>query len=97
MHEGKPSQAMRVRVLERKGAFQRALSWPVARRSLTIAVIIGSVLNLINQGDTLYTGGSIDWLKAALTYCVPFCVSTYGAYCAYRLEGQSSRLSDRAR
>ena len=58
-----------------------ALSGPVLRRSLAIALIVGSILNLINQGDYVMEG-QVNWLKLTLTYCVPFCVSTYGAYCA---------------
>jgi hypothetical protein len=37
------------------------------------------VLNLINQGDALFSGGELSAWKAALIYVVPFCVSTYGA------------------
>ena len=51
----------------------------VPRRSLGAAVVVGSVLNLINQGDALLSGRAIDWLKLALTYLVPYCVTTYGA------------------
>ena len=58
-----------------------AFSGPVLRRSLAIALIVGTVLNLINQGDYVMDG-QVNWLKLALTYCVPFCVSTYGAYSA---------------
>lgn len=58
-----------------------ALSGPVLRRSLAIALIVGTILNVINQGDYMIDG-RINWLKLALTYCVPFCVSTYGAYSA---------------
>ena len=50
-----------------------------------VAVVVGSVLNLINQGDALLSGGPINWLKLCLTYCVPFCVSLYGAHSALRL------------
>ena len=65
-------------------ALGSALSWPVARRSLVIMFVVGSVLNIINQGDVLWTGGDVVWWKIAMTYCVPFCVATYGAYCAFR-------------
>jgi hypothetical protein len=51
----------------------------VPRRSLYVALIVGTMLNLINQGDALIGPGAIDWLKVALTYCVPYAVSTYGA------------------
>lgn len=63
-------------------ALRAALAPPVARRSLMVAVVVGTVLNAINQGDVIAAGGTPDWLKIALTYCVPFCVATYGAYCA---------------
>jgi hypothetical protein len=59
-----------------------ALAPPVVGRSVFVAVIVGSILNLINQGDVMLIGGSVSYLKLALTYVVPFCVSTYGAYCA---------------
>ncbi|QQS13195.1 MAG: nitrate/nitrite transporter NrtS [Rhodospirillales bacterium] len=63
---------------------RRALSWPFARRSLGVAAVVGTLLNAINQGDALFSGGGIDWLKLGLTYCVPFLVATYGAYSALR-------------
>ena len=60
------------------------LSDGVPRRSLTIALIVGSVLNLINQGDALIAGHDLNYLKVILTYLVPYCVATYGAV-SYRL------------
>jgi hypothetical protein len=56
-----------------------AVSEGVPRRSLTVAVIVGTVLNLINQGDALIGIASVNWLKLVLTYCVPYAVCTYGA------------------
>lgn len=49
------------------------------RRSLRVALVVGTALNLINQADALLAGGEVDWLKCALTYLVPYAVSTYGA------------------
>lgn len=51
----------------------------VPRRSLLTALVVGTILNLINQGDALVGGGHIVVPKLLLTYCVPFCVSTFGA------------------
>lgn len=51
----------------------------IPRRSFTIALIVGTILNLINQGDALWNGTTINVAKILLTYSVPFCVSTYGA------------------
>lgn len=56
-----------------------ACSDGVPRRSFYVALVVGTVLNLINQGDALIGAGSIDWLKVVLTYCVPYAVCTYGA------------------
>ena len=67
----------------------------VPRRSLAAAVVVGTLLNLINQGDALFSGRRLDWLKVVLTYIVPYCVATYGAV-AFRLEAmrQNTRRSD---
>jgi hypothetical protein len=48
-----------------------AISDGVPRRSLYVALVVGTVLNLINQGDALLGMVSINWLKLVLTYCVP--------------------------
>lgn len=56
-----------------------ALSDGVPRRSLYAALVVGTVLNLINQGDALFGTISVNWLKVFLTYLVPYAVSTYGA------------------
>ena len=62
-----------------------AVSGGVPRRSLVVALIVGTVLNLINQGDAMLSGVPIDLTKLLLTYVVPYCVSTYGAV-SYRLH-----------
>ena len=49
-------------------------SWPVIRNSLIVGAIVGTVLNMINQGDHITGDGAINWFKLGLTYCVPFCV-----------------------
>jgi hypothetical protein len=56
-----------------------ALSDGVPRHSLAVALVVGTVLNLINQGDAIFGTTSVNWLKLALTYCVPYVVCTYGA------------------
>jgi hypothetical protein len=66
-----------------------ALSDGVPRRSFYVALVVGTVLNLINQGDAMLGAGSIDWLKIALTYCVPYLVCTYGAVTAQIAQRKS--------
>ena len=57
----------------------------VPGRSLVVAVIVGTVLNLINQGDALFGEQHINLTKIILTFAVPYCVATYGAV-SYRLS-----------
>jgi hypothetical protein len=73
-----------------------AVSDGVPRRSCIVAVIVGTILNLINQGDTVFTGAAIDLTKLLLTYLVPYCVSTYGAV-SYRLHATRPVASKPAR
>lgn len=60
--------------------------WAAVRRSLLIALCVGSAIILLNQGDVLLTGTRPPLLlvKVLVTPCVPFCVSLFGAYAAYR-------------
>jgi len=48
---------------------------------LVTALVVGSILTAINQGNILVDGlfpASLYW-KIPLTYSVPFCVATWGA------------------
>lgn len=49
------------------------------RRAFWVALAVGTALNLINQGDALFAHHGVNWLKAGLTYLVPFFVSLHGA------------------
>jgi hypothetical protein len=64
----------------------------VPKRSLLVALVVGTILNLINQGDALFAGRHLDLLKLALTYAVPYAVATYGAV-SFRLRVEGSRAS----
>ena len=67
----------------------------VPRRSLAAAVVVGSILNLINQGDALFAGKPVDWTKLVLTFLVPYCVTTYGAvsFCVATAQRAADRGS----
>lgn len=60
----------------------------VVRRALKVAAVVGTVLVAINQGNVLLTAGiSPEVLaKIALTYCVPYGVSTYASVQTIRAE-----------
>jgi hypothetical protein len=54
---------------------------PLVRRSLIVAVVVGTILTAINQGNVILSGdfpASLYW-KVPLTYAVPYCVATTGA------------------
>ena len=54
----------------------------VAATSATVALVVGTILALINYGDRIFIRGDMqpaDWVKLAVTYLVPYCVATYGA------------------
>ncbi|MFN3232839.1 MAG: nitrate/nitrite transporter NrtS [Alphaproteobacteria bacterium] len=59
----------------------------VIKSSIIVAVVVGVILNLINQGDALFGDKPIVVWKVLLTFCVPYCVSTYGAVMALRSKG----------
>lgn len=65
-------------------ALQRTFAARSVRRSVTVAMIIGTVLNLINQGPEIFSGHWPIWWKLVLTYFVPFAVASYGSYAAFR-------------
>ena len=50
-------------------------------KSLKISAVVGTILNLINQGELIFALDfvNIDYIKSILTYIVPFLVSTYTA------------------
>ena len=72
-------------------------SWPriwhlstsdgIPKRSFWVAVIVGTILNIINQGDYMMLGDPINLFKIA----VPFCVATYGAVTARLAYERSSK------
>ena len=70
--------------MERHEALSRTFRWPAVRRSLTVALVVGTILNLINQGDALLGDAPLVLWKLLLTYFVPFAVASYGSYAAVR-------------
>jgi len=68
------------------------LHQPHLRRTVTIALVVGTVLFCINQLDVVIRGDAtaLVWLKAALTYAVPFVVSNLGVLTATRRSADLS-------
>ena len=64
----------------------------VPRRAFWVMLVVGTILNLINQGDALFTGGRVSVAKILLTYAVPYCVATYGAV-SFRVHAARSNAA----
>ena len=62
------------------------------RKTVTIALLVGTVLFAINQLDVVLGGRAtgVVWFKVLLTYLVPFCVSNYGILVATHREDSES-------
>jgi hypothetical protein len=56
------------------------------RRTLTISLVVGVVLTLINQGGVILGGDATvaTWVRCGLNFLVPFCVSNAGLLSARR-------------
>ena len=57
-----------------------AFSDGMPRKALITACIVGTLLTTINHGDNILSGIYPPLWKVLLTYCVPFCVTTWGAF-----------------
>ena len=64
----------------------KALLWRASR----IALVVGSILNLINQGDVLRGGAELSLLHFLLNYLVPFGVSSFSFMQARRAKSGSA-------
>lgn len=68
-----------------KLAFHRT----TVNKAIAISLTVGTLLNLINQGDFIF---QLQWekisaFKVFLTYLTPFCVSTYSTATALMVKG----------
>ena len=59
-------------------------------RCIGVAVLVGTLLFLINQADVVFSGlaTAATWIKIGLSYLVPFFVSNYGIVVGSRRSGR---------
>ena len=62
-----------------------------ASKALITAALVGTLLIIINHGDTILSGTLPSLTKVVLTYCVPYCVTTWGAVIGKRSQWQKDR------
>lgn len=71
---------------------QLATTYGTPRNALITACVAGTILTTINHGDLILKGDFPPLTKVALTYRIPFCVTTWGAV----LGKKSSRPKDQS-
>lgn len=70
--------------MEAREALIRTFTGLAVRRSIVVALVVGTALNVINQGPEMLSGKWPVLWKLVLTYVVPFLVASYGSYAAFR-------------
>jgi hypothetical protein len=70
--------------MEPREAARLTFSGKAVRRSLLVALLVGTALNVINQGPEMLSGTCPVIWKVALTYVVPFLVASYGTYGVFK-------------
>ena len=55
-------------------------------KAFLTACVVGTLLTIINHGDHILEGEYPSIWKVLLTYCVPFCVTTWGSYLGKRAK-----------
>lgn len=75
--------------MSRSSSFELMFRRDIVLRSLRIAALVGTLLILINHGQSMLDGvlTTSAMIQIALTYCVPYAVSTYASVRAVRSSG----------
>jgi hypothetical protein len=62
-------------------------------KTIRVALIVGTVIFSINQFDVVlrHHATALTYVKSAITYLVPFCVSNYGILVATRRSPRTGR------
>jgi type IV secretory pathway TrbD component len=66
-------------VHRRPSVLRLALQPGIARAALKVSLVVGTLLNVINNGEQLWSGHGVNIWRVALNFVVPYCVSSYSA------------------
>jgi hypothetical protein len=61
------------------------------KKAVLTALVVGTLLTAINHGDLILAGMAPPLWKVGLTYCVPYCVTTWGAITGKRAQWQRDK------
>jgi hypothetical protein len=64
------------------------------KKAVYTALVVGTILTAINHGDVILNGLVPPAWKVLLTYCVPYCVTTWGAITGKRAQWRRQNLPD---
>lgn len=56
-----------------------ALRRSIVRTSVKVALVVGTILNLLNLWQLILAGMPLPWIHVAANYLVPYCVASYSA------------------
>jgi len=76
--------------MNQESFFSLAFSKQVMFRALKVALLVGTILALINHGEKILsmTLSGEEFLKVVLTYLVPYAVSTWSAVQAMKTHNK---------
>jgi hypothetical protein len=76
-----------------RDAVRQLLSGATASTCLPVALVVGTVLSLVNQADVIVQGtaGAAVVLKVLANYAIPFVTSSTGALLAVRRRPPADR------
>jgi hypothetical protein len=67
-------------------------------KCVPIALFVGTLLSLVNQGSVLFAGAATGatWVRVLVNFLVPFCVSSAGFYSSRRAMWREQHPAQRS-
>ncbi|MDB9373726.1 nitrate/nitrite transporter NrtS [Nodularia sphaerocarpa] len=78
-----------------KGYFASLIEPKLVTTAVKVALIVGSILFIINHGSALWQGkmSSERWISATISYLVPYCVNIHGQYVSVYRSTQAKKCN----
>lgn len=89
-----PSSSPERRNTSHIGWFKLLANPAIVRRALITMLIVGTLLNLINQYDRIFGTSSLNWISFMLTFAVPYCVASVSG--AMALHAVNTQLASKS-
>lgn len=61
------------------GVLRLMLKPQIMRAALKVSLVVGTVLNVINNGQQFWAHHTVNLWQVAMNFVVPYCVSSYSA------------------